>query len=705
MRLVTGYTRRMRAVTRRRVMLLLPALIASLLAAGGNAHATESFRAPEFTSDACANKKFPPVTGPTLGLTPDMIAGVVGVPVPVSGTPAAQTVVVVGLGQSVNQAVVREFLTRCGLDPATWTDVVWPVGGTPPVGLEATLDLTVLSGILPANTTLRTATIASGFNFPDALINAGRACGFTSPDLATWTRSQLATPTGGCIISMSYAVFEKSLPNIIPIPTELQAFMAQTEAVLAALAGAGVITVISSGDEGSGGCLPLSRGKRNEMAPQWPSTSANALSIGGTMWAPLDWNGAAITPGSSYVPGAQLMPVAWRNWGLGSDCLWTEAVGGAPAITWPAIGTTGGESGYVTRPSYQRNVASVLPGSTGRLSPDISALAGWPAWLIPENNDATKVNYGMGTSAAAPLVAAGLAHVNASLTARGLAPIDNAGGSMDVHNILYDPSFSSAINDVTQGSNNLWSSDLWTGPTAVATPAELPIGFLDRDGEPTANVFSGYESRVGYDLTTGLGVPNFTRLANLLIARNTPPAPAPSPTPTPTPSPTPTPAPTATPTPTATPAPVAPAPNPVDAIIADPSAVTAAALAALTPSQIAQIPPAIFSQLPAAAFRGLSAPQARALTTGQVAAIRPARARAIRPAVVRSLRPAQVAVLRPASVRALRPKQVSALRPAQMRALSTRQVQAMRPKQVRALRPVQVRALTPKQQVIVNRKR
>jgi subtilase family serine protease len=152
---------------------------------------------------------------------------------------------------------------------------------------------------------------------------------------------------------MSYSVFEKSLPDIVD--EGLAEFMAETEAVLAALASAGVIVVISSGDEGSGGCEPLSRGKRNEMAPQWPSTSAHALSVGGTMWAPPDWNGAAITPSSSYVPGAQLVPVAWRNWGLGSDCLWTEEDDSdedniVPAVTWPGIGTTGGESGYVTRP-------------------------------------------------------------------------------------------------------------------------------------------------------------------------------------------------------------------------------------------------------------------------------------------------------------------------------------------------------------------
>jgi hypothetical protein len=439
--------------------------------------------------------------------------------------------------------------------------------------------------------------------------------------------------------------------------------------------------------------------------PQFPATHPDVVAVGGTQWLPQT---DTLAQGLSieYRPGVRYQDFVWKDSNGNDNCA------NAPfPQKFGQEGTGGGQSSVFDMPAYQRAAARASYGDLGpnpkRMMPDIAALAGWPMYAIPATNPAapaapTATSYcpggnfpcaagdfpwapSTGTSAATPLVAIGFANVNAALTARGIAPITK-GGSQDVHSIIYSAENSTAIPDVPEfrgavrsGDNNLF-------------------GAFD-------GVSMGYSALNGYDMTTGMGVPNFTRLANLLIARNTPPAPAPSPTPTPTPSPTPTPIPTPTPTPTATPAPVAPAPNPIDAIIADPSAVTAAALAALTPSQIAQIPPAIFGQLPAAAFRGLSAPQARALTTGQVAAIRPARARAIRPAVVRSLRPAQVAVLRPASVRALRPKQVSVLRPAQMRALSTRQVQAMRPKQVRALRPVQVRALTPKQQVIVNRKR
>ncbi len=318
---------------------------------------------------------------------------------------------------------------------------------------------------------------------------------------------------------MSYAIFEQSLRYMLTLEgltttAQQDEYIADVESVLAGLASSGVITLISSGDEGSGGCQQWTRGVRDVMAPQWPSTSANAISVGGTMWAPPTWNGAAITP-TSYVPGSTLMPVTWRNWNMGSDCDWVAGV-----TEWPGIGTTGGISAFSARPGYQDAVAGIAPGSTGRLSPDLAALAGWPTWLVPIYNG-PGITYEMGTSAAAPLVAAGLAQVNAALTSRGLAPLDNSGGAMDVHEVIYNPAFASAFNDVTQGTNNLWSSDLWTGTTAVTTVGYLQgIGFLDGSATPTANgsgTMTGYSAGVGYDLTTGMGVPNFSTLAQLLI--------------------------------------------------------------------------------------------------------------------------------------------------------------------------------------------
>jgi hypothetical protein len=85
----------------------------------------------------------------------------------------------------------------------------------------------------------------------------------------------------------------------------------------------------------------------------------------------------------------------------------------------------------------------------------------------------------------------GIAQVNAVLSARGLSRITNDGSAMDIHNIVYSTANSSAFADVTSGSNDIHS-------------------------------LGGYNAMTGFDMVTGMGVPNFATLANLLVARLSP---------------------------------------------------------------------------------------------------------------------------------------------------------------------------------------
>jgi len=792
------------------------------------------FNGPAYPSAECTS--FIAGLNNTFGVVPQQWNSSVGLPVPISGNSARQRIVIPEFDQRPSMPAVNALLRQCGIlaegqpdYPRVESELSAPwIAAQPDLGGEATLDAAIVYSALPPNTDVYIANTAQNNGWYGMFVNAAQACGvvFEIAPLPTDTPATVPVmtkgpefPAGGCIITASWGGNEE-----VDFQGVLESNTRAAAVVLERLALLGVMTFISAGDEGAGGCMqgsevsvdiaalevasapldppigdvsfiatvtvtttdphklvvgndvfltnlagparvseltafseiltvpsettftikqglsealviePADTSVRGSVTqylggvnfgatfspgfdaqpfalqdgakiPQFPASHPDVIAVGGTQWLPQAdtlANGLTI----AYEVGRPYQEFVWKDSNANNNCA------NAPQTTlFGQEGTGGGQSTVFDMPNYQRSRAQASYGDLGespkRMLPDLAALAGWPMYAVPATNPAapgepTAASYcpegnfpcsrevfpwrpTTGTSASAPLTAVGFANVNAALTARGLTPIAK-GGSNDVHELIYSSANSAAFRDVPEfrgsvpsGNNNLFGT---LGGQSM-----------------------GYSALNGFDMATGMGVPSFSTLANLLIARNTPPTPAPTQTPTPGPTPTPTPAPTATPTPTATPAPVAPAPNPIDAIIADPSAVTAAALAALTPSEVAQIPPAIFGQLPAAAFRGLSAPQARALTTGQVAAIRPARARAIRPAVVRSLRPAQVAVLRPASVRALRPKQVSVLRPAQMRALSTRQVQAMRPKQVRALRPVQVRALTPKQQVIVNRKR
>ena len=323
------------------------------------------------------------------------------------------------------------------------------------------------------------------------------------------------------------------------------------------------------------------------LEPQYPATNPNVLAVGGTQWNP---QSISLVSGLStpYTPGTSMSNYVWWDNFPNPNC--------ANLPNYPLTGgeaTGGGQSSFYAMPSYQQSVATAnypaLPAR--RMMPDVAALAGWPMYGLANpgisiigaevasnvatigvsssggfslretitvsglpapfvalngthtisagsatelqftftaaNIPAARVASGSvsqsctppggsttctnttfpwfqvsGTSAATPLVATGIANVNAVLSARGLSRITNNASSMDIHSLIYSPDISSALTDVTSGSNDIHSQ-------------------------------GGYNALTGFDMVSGMGVPNFATLANLLIARLTPSdggggAPAPS---------------------------------------------------------------------------------------------------------------------------------------------------------------------------------
>lgn len=404
-----------------------------------------------------------------LSLPPQMIAETMGLPVSYEGAPAAQTLVVGEINGTPSEADIDLWLSTCGLTPQNWTTTTADSPTNANAG-EATLDLTVIAGILPENVNLKV--VNTGLGMLQMLVLGAAACGLdVNEDPATWARDQLDTPVGGCIITNSYGSTEQEAL------TNSSAYMELIEELMAGLRQAGVIVLFSAGDEGSGGCTPNAIGRVGELAPQWLASHPDVLSVGGTMWVDPAWNGTLFNPlTTNYVPGARYANAAWADDGAGTDCTNTTK-----------SGTGGGISRIYAAPDYQSGVADVAPsGSRGwRMVPDIAALAGWPTWAVYLSGALQPLR---GTSAATPLVAVGLAHVNAALTAAGFPPVDNGGGLMDVHSIVYSSDFRSAFTDVTMGSNDLFS-------------------------------LGGWNALSGYDMTTGWGVPDFTILTSLLLAR------------------------------------------------------------------------------------------------------------------------------------------------------------------------------------------
>ncbi len=191
----------------------------------------------------------------------------------------------------------------------------------------------------------------------------------------------------------------------------------------------GVTFVASSGDSGY-----FNSHQGNQIGVQWPADDPNVLSVGGTTL-------------STTANGTYLGESAWNLNYEGSNGWW---------------GSGGGYSRVYAEPSYQNGVQQ-----TGvRTVPDVSYNADGqnsPVWVY--DSQAGGWQEVGGTSAGAPQWAGLIAEVDQGRALVGLNPLD--GPSQTLPGIY---AFSSALRDVTTGSN-------------------------------------GYSATKGYDLATGLGTP------------------------------------------------------------------------------------------------------------------------------------------------------------------------------------------------------
>jgi len=205
----------------------------------------------------------------------------------------------------------------------------------------------------------------------------------------------------------------------------------------------GITVCVSSGDDGTG-CDQS--GRRCHV--EFPASSPFVLSVGGTM----------------LMSGAN---------GQANEVVWFESPGQRTPRGGGATG--GGVSVLNPRPSWQTaHVASLNPQAPdGRIVPDVAALAGPPLY---DNLLDGEPFPGGGTSASAPVWAALIARINASLPAnkkqRFMAPL------------LYDAKVAqSGFRDIVSGQN-----------------ASSP------------NPGIGYQAGPGFDAVTGLGVPDGAKL-------------------------------------------------------------------------------------------------------------------------------------------------------------------------------------------------
>ncbi len=270
------------------------------------------------------------------------------------------------------------------------------------------------------------------------------------------------------VISMSYGFCEPQVSGQL-------AFRAAIDNIFAVAAGAGISVLASAGDQGSSGCRTFTPEGEETAAPvlavSLPASSAYATAVGGTnLWLSR----------RNRIKGQ----IAWND-----SPLQASGGGGGTSLLYPRT------------PWWQAKLGRY---GLGRKLPDIAALAdvapGYALYCTaPECEPRAAAVYGWtsfgGTSAATPLMAAGVALVNQYAARRHLPPVGF------LNPLLYRLGAKvrtrrGAFDDVVKGNNDIGSA------LAAAAGGGRPLGCC--------------AARRGFDRASGWGslkVPGFAKLA------------------------------------------------------------------------------------------------------------------------------------------------------------------------------------------------
>ncbi|MDX6698702.1 MAG: hypothetical protein QOE65_2099 [Solirubrobacteraceae bacterium] len=223
---------------------------------------------------------------------------------------------------------------------------------------------------------------------------------------------------------------------------------AADQASIAAAAARGITMYVASGDAGSYDCQH-SDPSDTRVSVDWPSSSPNAVAVGGTL--------LSVRRDNTYL----------------TETGWEDPLSNA--------GGGGGLSTFFARPAYQRGPGVQNRFSTGkRQVPDVAAAAdGDSGWLIVTSGEAVKVG---GTSAAAPFWAASMLLVGQHARRQGAGRVGFA------NPLLYRIAArrDSPFHDVTAGGNRGyratpgWDYATGWGSPDVAALADSVVAELKR---------------------------------------------------------------------------------------------------------------------------------------------------------------------------------------------------------------------------------
>ncbi len=343
------------------------------------------------------------------------------------------TIAVAEFGDAYDPRDITNYDTCAGIAPVSIQniDVVGHLAPGPGEG-EAALDLELISGLAPKAQIFDYQAAIDKVSFAQALVDVF---------------NRVAADHKVQVLSVSYGTGEDSFS------TSQQAAINRSLRNLAAM---GVSVFISSGD-----CGAFTTRMHNIAEVSFPASAPYAITVGGTH---LQVNNSNVRTSEDTWGGDDGAPLCHNEWGSGGGVSQNRAF---KRPTWQVgPGTTtryDGSSGNILTPAF---IPVSAPNGL-RQVPDLAAAA-YPniaiyyhgAWLAAG-----------GTSAAAPIVAAGMLLVDQDLKQQGKTLF---GSVPEIYTMANQPGSFHPFNDITRGDNLF------------------------------------YRATRGWDYTTGWGSPNFT---------------------------------------------------------------------------------------------------------------------------------------------------------------------------------------------------
>ncbi len=387
-------------------------------------------------SRAAAGPSVPSATCTTpstvTGFTPQQLAQRYGIaPLVASGADGrGVTIVILEQGQSADLSTLATWEACMGVTGPQVTQTLVGGGSMPANGDEAQADVEVVAGLVPGADVRVLVTNGSMTSLWDAVLDPSLTGGRT-PD----------------IVSSSYGKCESAAVSSGEVTAG--------DAAIARMAAAGIWFLKSAGDEGSDDCRPKDTCPPTPGSPnvEYPTSNPLVTGVGGTQ----------IDSGAT----------------TGTASVWNKLE--PPSC----LGGGGGQSVLYQRPAFQAGVGPAAV--TGRMVPDITGLAGEPAYQILHPDGWSRI---VGTSLSTPLYAAGMAAVRSQLLSVGL-PVPAS-----LNEVLYraaaDPAtYAAVFDDVVLGDDDL-----------------LGVGCCT--------------ATAGYDMASGLGEVHLDALAAWLVAELSP---------------------------------------------------------------------------------------------------------------------------------------------------------------------------------------